>query len=590
MLKVLLNINIRGVDANYSGEWGFSPTQKLRKTRVDFGFSSSHSYKRRPKLQNCVTRLPIPNLFCASLVAALAFAGCATQQPRPKFSPARAELNAARKNASDPQTAAGFYLDAADKAAAMSASPGKDTADARAIYNTACGELTVLLRSSRDLWNHTQTIRPPHGPAYRLRFQPGTHDQVWAPDYFTAFTPADRISERRIRKPDRRDGVGGELVGFRHPATPDPFVLPGRTLASPVTATLDFHGRDAVLSLQDPRSRSTVRVLGAARPLAADFSAPLASYRPVSELWVGFMAAIRADHYIGRTGLYFSQPYDPDRIPVIFVHGLVSTPQMWLNVVNEINSDPVLRARYQYWVFSYPTGNPIAWSALRLREELAKVQRVYPGHRPYVLVGHSLGGLVVRMQATTIDRADWVRTEGKQAGESLDRMPPGSIVHRSLVFDANPHIGRIIFISTPHRGSNMAIGSIGELAMRLITLPASLAGTITNQIGGDLTGSGASARYPNSIYNLSPRNPLLNVMDKLPIRAPHHSIIGDRGRGGTPHSSDGVVEYWSSHLDSAQSELIVPAPHTCCEYPQTIAEIRRILLLNLKTDAGAARP
>ena len=536
-------------------------------------------------------RHSFPKLLSVSFLAVIAFTGCATQKARSKIPQARADLNAARKHASDAQTAAGYYLAAADKAAGtMKASGGSDLADARAVYNAACGELTVLLRSSGGLWDHAQTISSPSGAAYRLRFQPGARDQIWAPDYFAEFTPAGRINERRVRKPNRRDGVGGELVGLRHLTNPEPFVLPGRTLASPVTATLDFHGRDAILSLQDPRSRSTVRVRGAAQPLAADFSAPLASYRPVSELWVGLMAVLHADRYTGRTGLYFVQPYDPDRIPIIFVHGLASTPQMWLNVVNELDADPVLRARYQYWVFAYPTGNPLAWSALRLREELAKVQRVYPGHRPYVVVGHSLGGLVSRMQATIIHRADWVRTEGKRAGESLDRMAPGSLVRRSLVFNANPHIGRIIFICTPHRGSNMAIGSIGELVMRLITLPTSLAGTIANQIGGDLTGSTASTRYPNSIYSLSPNNPLLKVMDKLPICAPHHSIIGNLGGKDTPHSTDGVVAYWSSHLDSAQSELVVPSWHGCCEYPQTIAEIRRILHLNLNATAGAAGP
>ena len=355
-------------------------------------------------------------------------------------------------------------------------------------------------------------------------------------------------------------------------------MLPRGVIASPVTATLDFHGHDAAtLALQDPRSRSTVRVEGAVRPLAADFSAPLAAYRPVSELWTGLMGALRAERYMGKTGLYFLQPYDPDRIPIIFVHGLISTPQMWLNVINELDADPVLRTRYQYWVFSYPTGNPLAYSALRLREDMAKVRQTYPGHRPFVLVGHSLGGLVSQMQAVTLDRAAWVRDGGKQFGNLIDRQPVDSIVRRSLIFDANPGIGRIVFICTPHRGSNMAIGSIGELAMRLIALPSSLVGTINSQLKGEIFTYTGSKRIPNSIFSLSPKNPTLHVLDKQPIQAPYHSIIGDRGRGDTPNSSDGVVAYWSSHLDGAQSELIVPGPHGSCELPQTIAELNRIL-------------
>jgi len=60
-------------------------------------------------------------------------------------------------------------------------------------------------------------------------------------------------------------------------------------------------------------------------------------------------------------------------------------------------------------------------------------------------------------------------------------------------------------------------------------------------------------------------------------RIPYHSIIGDRGRGDTPNSSDGVVPYWSSHLDGAESEQIVPSGHPAHRDPQAIAEMVRIL-------------
>ena len=52
--------------------------------------------------------------------------------------------------------------------------------------------------------------------------------------------------------------------------------------------------------------------------------------------------------------------------------------RMWRNVVNELENDPQLRGRYQYWVFAYPTGNPPAYSALRFREELEKLHQLHP--------------------------------------------------------------------------------------------------------------------------------------------------------------------------------------------------------------------
>ena len=76
---------------------------------------------------------------------------------------------------------------------------------------------------------------------------------------------------------------------------------------------------------------------------------------------------------------------------------------------------------------------------------------------------------------------------------------------------------------------------------------------------------------------------MFQVVPTLPFRkGVHlHSIIGDRGRGDTPDSSDGVVPYWSSHLEGVESECIVPYDHDVPKCPQAIREVEWILLLNL---------
>ena len=89
-------------------------------------------------------------------------------------------------------------------------------------------------------------------------------------------------------------------------------------------------------------------------------------------------------------------------------------------------------------------------------------------------------------------------------------------------------------------------------------------------------------RIPNSVDTLAPNNRFVKAINTIPITPgiPYHSIIGDRGRGDTPNSSDGVVPYWSSHLDGAQSELIVPSNHSAHQNPRAIEEVRRILKLH----------
>jgi hypothetical protein len=58
-------------------------------------------------------------------------------------------------------------------------------------------------------------------------------------------------------------------------------------------------------------------------------------------------------------------------------------------------------------------------------------------------------------------------------------------------------------------------------------------------------------------------------------------IEGDRGLGGGLKASDGVVPFTSSHLEGAQSELIVPSGHPAHTNPLAVEEIKRILYLHL---------
>ena len=523
------------------------------------------------------------------LWAALAIPSCVQPPPNPQQAEHRAAVECIRQAEQTTvpvDQRAALYLDAAAEAGFR----GADTSD-RVTYNKAAAELTVLLRSSDHgrLWNHPQTFTC-GSHSYRLHYAAATRDGIWNPDYFTSFTEADKVKANpEIKRANREDGIGGTLVGV-HQTDPLEKFSPKVGVAAPVTAVLDFKGRDVTLSLYDPGKRPRARVGGVERKLAADFTASLSYYPHQSEFWNGLMGAIHVKSYMGTTGLYMLQPYDPDRIPVIFVHGLISTARMWRNVINELGTDPKLRGRYQCWVFAYPTGNPPAYSAMRLREELDKLHQLHPDAKPYVLVGHSMGGLLSHMVATTVTRQSWNAIGNDKARQFLGGVKKDSIVERATLFHADPHISRIVFICTPHRGSKMALGKLGEFAQKLISLPLELTSTITNSL---ITGSALAAvtgdakRLPNSVSGLAPTNPMYKVLEPLPIQATHHSIIGDRGKGDTPNSSDGVVEYWSSHLKSAQSECIVPGPHGACELPETLAELRRILLLHLKEGGGS---
>jgi triacylglycerol esterase/lipase EstA (alpha/beta hydrolase family) len=514
------------------------------------------------------------------------FASCATapQVARgPEYAPAASIMRRARSSQVPIEQRAADYLQAAAMTAPLLGSGAQPT-PALETYNAACGELTVLLRNSEGgrLWNQPLTLAG-NNTTYHLRLEPANY-AVWAPNYFTMFVGADQIKEKLIRKENIQQGVGGALVGVRKVNPAEKFAPP-RGITAAVTATLDFHGKDAKLALRRPAKQLMANVEGKARPLAANFSAPLSYYPPPANLmFVGLFGGFNSKNYPAPIGLYFLQPYDPERIPLVFVHGLFSTPFTWVETINGLQADPEIRKHYQFWIFAYPTGNPILYSALRLREELAKADQLYPNHKPYVVVGHSMGGMLTHDQVVTVTEGMWEKALGQTATSIFKENSANSLIVRAVKFRANPRIKRVVFICTPHRGSDLASNGIGKIGISLITLPSRLTAVMMDSLtGADLAQlTGSSKRLPNSITGLKPTSPALPVINSVPIGIPYHSIIGDRGKDHCPNCTDGVVAYWSSHLDGAQSEKIVPGPHGSCELPQTIAELDRILRLHLK--------
>jgi pimeloyl-ACP methyl ester carboxylesterase len=88
--------------------------------------------------------------------------------------------------------------------------------------------------------------------------------------------------------------------------------------------------------------------------------------------------------------IYFLEEYDPDKIPVLFIHGAPGTPKGWRYFVNHID-----RARFQPWFFYYPTGLRIDSMAYLLLWKLTNLQAKYQFNKIY-FTAHSMGGLLAR--------------------------------------------------------------------------------------------------------------------------------------------------------------------------------------------------
>jgi pimeloyl-ACP methyl ester carboxylesterase len=314
--------------------------------------------------------------------------------------------------------------------------------------------------------------------------------------------------------------------------------------------------------------------------------------------WQGLFSALQGNEELLKdTGFYTVEPYNSGKIPLVTVHGLFSNPLTWMDLHNDLMGDAVIREHFQVWHYLYPTNLPIIENQKTFREKLDELYAYLKSNAPakkqvpsMVIIGHSMGGILTHT-AVAKDSQELKNYffENPSKLEELDEETREALAGY-MDFQAKPYVERAIFVAVPHRGSDIADNWIGRIGRALITLPkniltksAALGRSIRNVVRPDLRTQFDSGP-PSSIKSLSKTNPGLIGISKLPIdsRIPYHSIIGDRGKGDTPNSSDGVVEYSSSHLDGAVSELIVPADHTAHAHPLAVQEIRRILRLDLK--------
>ncbi len=314
----------------------------------------------------------------------------------------------------------------------------------------------------------------------------------------------------------------------------------------------------------------------------------------------GFRNMLRPGTMPNGPGIYLTEPYDPNKIVLLIVPGLQSTPFAFVDLMKSIRLDAEVREHVQVWTFLYATGTPVLFNALELRQQLGKTIAMLDPHdrdfatRHIIVLGHSMGGLM----AHTL-----VSSSGEKLWTALFAVPPQQLrgdkaTIRQLVdglhFHHNPRVIGAIFAATPHRGSNLAESWIGRFAASLIHVPSDLQSDFMKVTSENPNAATPAAKIFHremnfsSVHTLSPHDPALQALADLPIEVPFHSVLGQRSPGPVETSSDGVVPYSSGHLDHAASELVVRSGHGVCENPDAQREVIRILRLDLHNHSRLA--
>ena len=408
---------------------------------------------------------------------------------------------------------------------------------------------------------------------------------------------ANSIRERGLRHEYKIAGKGTPLVVYsKNPGvTQKEKHYPTSGIVLGLTAVKEWRpGQMPILKLYDAFDPAVVKSSYGPHPIAANYTATLAVLYSHARKVAESAAAsfFRSDNPRFATGIYLIHPYDPNKVPILFIHGLISSPISWQNLTNDLCSDPKILEHYQPWFFLYPTGQPVLESAAQLREDLQATQRLFDPHgtatasHHVVVIAHSMGGLLAHTLVSDTGDALWSVFATKPLSSLYLSANEKELVMKYFFFRHQPAIDRVIFLAVPHRGSWLAAGIVGSVGNRLIQHSKSPAQAM-KELAGKYPGildpyfARINARGgPTSLFWLAP-NPLLSRLADLPIQVPFHSIIGNRGIDEGADSSDGIVAYRSSHLEGAESEKIVPSGHNLLSNPTTVAEIKRILEENI---------
>lgn len=489
-------------------------------------------------------------------------------------------------------------------------------------FRLACDLYNQSLEGSLRLINEEQGLRPGETittrigeQEYRVKVQLAgawhTED-VERLEFVSDYQLKDGLTNRH-----HFFGLGVPMIAIRRPhdaeEVAEQYYPPGVSFAVTAFLRVEDHQNaedvTCVLELTDPVANQTIQVAGRDIPLESDLTIPLAYFLDTPEFNAqtntGTLGLINPNRTQQAQGIYMVEPYQPHKIPVLLVHGLWSSPVTWMEMFNDLRSFPEIRENYQFWFYLYPTGQPYWLSAAQMREDLAAARRDLDPRgqnaalRNMVLVGHSMGGLVSRLQ-TVHSGNDFWHLLSEEPFDSLEASEKERQQLADLVFfEPNPAIRRVVTIGTPHRGSKLANDYTRWLGRKLIRLP-----TMIVQGNERIVRANPELRntelltVTTSVDSLSPDSQVTPVVLNAK-RAPwvtYHNIVGVLEKSRLPtvddEGGDGVVSLASARMEDTASELTVNADHmTVHQSPRTILEVRRILLTHLlESRQHIARP
>jgi hypothetical protein len=357
-------------------------------------------------------------------------------------------------------------------------------------------------------------------------------------------------------------------------------------------AAIRFDNNELTISLKGHYLTKPQQIVVAGRQLPLSYdpaSATLLLLRDARIDQSAFAALLDGNKPGYDYGIFSPGPIRPDRRPILMIHGLNSSPMIWLKLSHAIYKDPILAANYQVWHAFYPSGAPPFFNAMRLRHDVDEMRTQLQNtvglsaETPMVVIGHSMGGIIAKTFIINSGMTLWDETflfrPDAWPGKDKDLQRYRDV----FLFNARQDVDSVFFLDTPHHGAEVAEAWYSRLASKLITIPEMFARlnrklfqririeTVTPQMQPYLQDGG-----PNSVQVLSPQHPLLRKIATLPYQRPVYSVVGSDSQPycydekACAQLSDSVVPFFSAHEPRAEAQIIVPSQHNSYQSQEAI--------------------
>lgn len=308
----------------------------------------------------------------------------------------------------------------------------------------------------------------------------------------------------------------------------------------------------------------------------------------------GFLVKGHAEQ---RTGIYLTEPFDPKKTPVLFIHGLLSEPKTWERMAFELKKDPEIRENFQFLFYSYPSATPVVPSSAILKTHLDRTVATIESefnlsmHRRLIVVGHSMGGILAKSLVSETGDRLWDTAFNSPVEEFDLSTQQKAMLSRAFRYKPRSYVNSVIFLAAPQRGSRLASSFIGRIGASLSARPQvieDLSHALLTKNKERLQPTFASfvANKVNSISTLRPDSPVTKLLADLPIDkgVTYHTVAGvpsfDYQTEKAQEKGDGVVPLWSAELKGSRCEVGLISGHWIHNEETAIQVVQQILKIH----------